>query len=271
MEAGGEGEERQRMSIKNILVVNDDGIDAEGIHALVRSLSSIADIYVCAPDRQRTASGHGITVSEKLYLLEQPFEGAKKAFSCTGTPADCVKLGLRVLRSQGIEMDLVCSGINHGANLGTDVLYSGTVSAALEGVICGVPSIAFSCCSHQAKHLEVFHKLAAQICLAAWGKLDTKTILNVNAPDIPAEEICGLRFTQLGAREYEDAFEPLDDGEGGTYYTYTAEAVVYKDLPEDIDVMAYQQGYISVTPLHYDLTNYGLVTEVAGWGIAFEK
>lgn len=259
------------MKIKNILVTNDDGISARGIHVLAEALSGIANIYVCAPDRQRTASGHGITVSEKLFLIEEEFTGAQKAYSCSGTPADCVKLGLRVFRSQGIEIDMVCSGINHGANLGTDVLYSGTVSAALEGVICGLPAVAFSSCSHEPVHLEVFLKLAPEICTAAYGKMDRHTVLNVNAPDLPVEDIKGIRFTRLGAREYEDSFEPIEEPTGGTYYAYSAEAVVYSGLPEDVDVGAYQENYITVTPLQYDLTNYALVKEVAGWGIRFDQ
>lgn len=258
------------MALKNILVTNDDGIDARGIHVLAEALSGVAEIYVCAPDRQRTASGHGITMAEKLFLTETPFHGAKQAYSCSGTPADCVKLGLRVFQSKGIRMDMVCSGINHGANLGTDVLYSGTVSAALEGIICGVPSIAFSSCSHEAEHLEIFETLAPHICETVHGKLDCHTVLNVNAPDLPAEAIKGLRFTRLGAREYEDDFQPLHDQQSGTYYAYASTAVVYEDLPEDVDVMGYQEGYITVTPLHYDLTNYALVQEVASWGIQFK-
>jgi len=259
------------MRLKNIFVTNDDGITARGIHVLAKALSGIADVYVCAPDRQRTAAGHGITVSEKLYVVEAPFEEAKKAYSCSGTPADCVKLGLEVFRSQGIEIDLVCSGINHGANLGTDVLYSGTVSAALEGVICGVPSIAFSSCSHQPEHLEVYDRFAAQVCRAVWGKLDNNTVLNVNAPDLPAEEIRGVKFVRQGIREYENTFDPAADEEGKTYYEYSSKPAVYEDLPADMDVMASQDHYITVTPLQYDLTNHRMIDEVAGWGIEFQR
>lgn len=259
------------MTIKNILVTNDDGITARGIHALAEALNGIANIYVCAPDRQRTAAGHGITVSESLFLKEEPFLEAKKAYSCSGTPADCVKLGLRTYRTLGIEMDMVCSGINHGANLGTDVLYSGTVSAALEGVLCGLPAIAFSCCSHEAVHLESFQRLAPQICLVAAERMDKNTVLNVNVPDVPISEIRGLKFTKLGAREYEDDFDPKEDHSGKIYYTYSANAVIYEDLPEGVDVGEFQKGYITITPLHYDLTNHHLVEEVASWGIQFDQ
>lgn len=254
---------------KNILVTNDDGITARGIHRLAEALSRVGNIYVCAPDRQRTAAGHGITVSERIYMKEKAFHGAVKAFSCSGTPADCVKLGLRIYRSQGIEMDMVCSGINHGANLGTDVLYSGTVSAALEGVICGLPSVAFSSCSHEAEHLEIFETLAPEVCRVALEKLDCKTVLNVNAPDLPPEQIKGLKITRLGAREYEDYFDPIVDPDEGIHYAYASTPVIYHGLPEDIDVMAYQENYATITPLQYDMTNHDLVHKVEGWGIRF--
>ena len=206
---------------------------------------------------------------EKLFLKEEPFLDAKKAYSCSGTPADCVKLGLKRYRSMGIEIDMVCSGINHGANLGTDVLYSGTVSAALEGVLCGLPSIAFSCCSHEAVHMEALELLAPKVCSAAAARMKRNTVLNVNAPDLPLSEIKGLKFTKLGAREYEDDFAPEEDGSGNIFYTYSANPVVYEDLPEGIDVGEFQKGYVTITPLHYDLTDYDLVQEVTNWGIVF--
>ena len=120
----------------NILVANDDGIKARGIYELVRALSEKADIYVCAPDSQRSASGHGITVSKPITLEETEFDNAKLAFKISGTPADCVKIGMKILEQRNIKIDMVFSGINHGSNLGTDTLYSGTVSAAIEGTIC---------------------------------------------------------------------------------------------------------------------------------------
>ena len=134
----------------NILVANDDGIRARGLTELVRALSGEASVYVCAPDGQRSASGHGITVSKYITVKEEQVEGAEYALSTSGTPADCVKLGMKILSEKGVKIDMLFSGINHGGNLGTDVLYSGTVAAAMEGSICGVPSVAVSVDNHDA-------------------------------------------------------------------------------------------------------------------------
>ena len=251
----------------NILVVNDDGIEAKGIKELTRVLSQIANIYVCAPHIQRSACGHGITVGKAITIKEVDFPNAKKALEITGTPADCVKLGLKFLAGQEVKIHMVCSGINHGGNLGTDTLYSGTVSAAIEGCICGLPAIAVSVNHHQPRHFHAACELAKKIVRTAYGKIDANTVLNVNVPDLPASEIKGLRITRLGAREYEEWFEPRQDENGETQYWYSGTPVFYHDLPEDIDVISMQDGYASVTPLHYDLTSYQLIEEVKTWGI----
>lgn len=128
----------------NILVSNDDGIKTEGIKALVKAMSREADIYVVAPHVQRSASSHALSVHTEITLREVEFEGAKKAYECDGTPADCVKLGIDMLKQEGIYIDAVYSGINHGGNLGTDTMYSGTVSAAAEGMMAGLPAVAVS-------------------------------------------------------------------------------------------------------------------------------
>ncbi|MDD2216035.1 MAG: 5'/3'-nucleotidase SurE, partial [Eubacteriales bacterium] len=184
--------------------------------------------------------------------------------------ADCVKLGLRILKEEGISIDFVYSGINHGSNLGTDTLYSGTVSGAIEGVINGIPSIAVSVYNHYPQHFGPSCDIAVQALQVASGKLDGGTVLNINLPDVPAEEIKGLRITRLGAREYDEQFQPHVDEDGKTHYHYTGEPVIYSGLSEDIDVMAIQNNYISITPLHYDLTSYQRVEEVKGWGFQFK-
>ncbi|MEA4988332.1 MAG: 5'/3'-nucleotidase SurE [Anaerovorax sp.] len=256
----------------NVLVANDDGIEAQGIQELVKALGVRDEIkiYVCAPDRQRTASGHGITVSEPLILKEWDFKGAEMAYSCSGTPADCVKLGLRAFRAMGIEMDLVYSGINHGANLGTDTLYSGTVSAAMEGVLCGKRSIAISSCSHQPKHFESCYDVAVSMLDIALESLDEHTILNVNIPDLPLSEIKGIQLGRLGEREYADHFHPIKNEEGIIHYQYSGEALAYEGLSDDVDVAAHEHNYITVTPLHHDLTNYSVLEEMKNHPI-FDK
>lgn len=251
----------------NILVANDDGIKARGIHELVNALSEVATVYVCAPESQRSASGHGITVLKPITVEEVEFENAAFALQISGTPADCVKIGKRMLEKKGIEIDMVFSGINHGGNLGTDTLYSGTVSAAVEGALLGVPSAAVSVNSHEAEHFEYACELAVEAVKKAYDKMDVKTVLNINTPNLPKEEIKGLRFTTLGPREYVEVFVPVETEDGKTGYMYTGEPVFYDDLPETVDVVADQQGYASITPLHSDLTDYKLVKEISEWRI----
>lgn len=252
-----------------ILVTNDDGINAKGIRELVKALSDKGEVYVFAPESQRSACGHGITVRTPIMVEEMKLQGAKGAWAITGTPADCVKLGLRLLKEQGIAVDFVYSGINHGSNLGTDTLYSGTVSGAIEGVINGIPSVALSIYSHNPKHFEPCCKMAIQALDVAAGKLDGGTVLNINLPDVPAEEIKGIRITRLGAREYDEEFRIQEDESGRRGFVYSGEPVIYTDLPDDIDVIALQDGYISITPLHYDLTSHKRVEEVKKWGFKY--
>ena len=190
----------------NVLVSNDDGINAQGIHELVKALSEHANVYVAAPHVQRSAAGHSISLRGELEVVEKPFEGAELALEITGTPADCVKLGVLLLKDRGINIDMVFSGINHGGNLGTDTLYSGTVSAAIEGSICGIPAVAVSIDNHDTVNFGPAAELAAKTLLASHGKLDAKTVLNINLPDVPKEELKGVKYTVLGPREYDAWF-----------------------------------------------------------------
>ena len=251
----------------NILVANDDGIEARGIKELLKALSAKASVYVCAPDGQRSASGHGITVSTHITAKEVEFEGAQLALKLSGTPADCVKLGMKILADRGIDIDMVFSGINHGGNLGTDVLYSGTVSAAIEGSICGVPSVAVSVNSHEAQHFEYACHLAVEALEKSKGRISPDTVLNINTPNLPREEIKGLKYTTLGNREYKEFFKPVDIGDGIKAYRYTGEPVVYEGLPDTIDVIAMQEGYATITPVHRDLTDYKMIEEIKKWRI----
>ena len=251
----------------NILVANDDGIEARGIRELTKALSEKANVYVCAPDTQRSASGHGITVSKPIEAEEVPFANAQLAFKLSGTPADCIKLGMKLLQQRNIKIDMVFSGINHGGNLGTDTLYSGTVSAAIEGTICGVPSAAVSVDSHEAEHFEYACHLAQEVIAKAKDKMSPDTVLNINVPNIPTEKIKGLKYTRLGRREYKEFFEPLDDGSGKVKYRYSGDPVFYEGLPDTIDVIAMQEGYATITPLQRDLTDYKLIKEVETWRI----
>ena len=251
----------------NILVTNDDGIRAEGLSRLVETLSKAADIYVCAPHTQRSSCGHGISIGIPIEAKEVEFDNAKIAFETTGTPVDCVKLGLKLLGERGVCIDMVFSGINHGGNLGTDAFYSGTVSAAREGCLCKKPSVAVSVNSHFPTHFELACELALNILQTAGGKLGNNTMLNVNAPDLPTSEVKGIKYARLGIREYDETFKPLKTAGGVVQYTYTGNPVVYEGLSNEIDVIAMQEGYATITPLHYDLTDYELLEEIKNWRI----
>ena len=251
----------------NILIANDDGIDAKGIHELADALKGLGDLYISAPDSQRRASGHGITVSQPITVTETTFPGAVRAFRMSGTPADCVKLGVKLLQKEGIKIDMVFSGINHGGNLGTDTLYSGTVSAAMEGTICGIPSVAVSVCSHEVKTFAYAKELARKTCEKLAGKLSPDTVLNINVPNLLPEEVKGVKYTRLGNREYKEFFAPIEEGEGFAKYRYTGDPVIYEGLPDTIDVIAMQDGYATITPLHRDLTDYEVLKEIENWRI----
>lgn len=259
----------------NILVSNDDGIHRRGIRELAAALTRIdgAKIYVFAPDRERTAAGHGITMRDSLYLQEwnkEDYPGAEAAYACSGTPADCVKIGISLLRQQGVEIDLVCSGINHGSNLGTDVFYSGTVAAAMEGRLMGVPAIAFSLCSHDCSHFEVFPELVPMIVEKSLGRIPGDSILNVNVPDLPQEELAGIVVTDMGIRRYDDEYRLVQQVDKGNYYEYLSTEMYYADAGLDTDIGAYQQGYITIISLSMYRTNPKVMEEIRSWGITWK-
>ncbi|HHV15710.1 MAG TPA: 5'/3'-nucleotidase SurE [Gelria sp.] len=242
-----------------ILLTNDDGIHARGIHTLVRELSSIAELYVVAPDRERSGTGHSITVFDPIRVIETNIADTDGAWIVGGTPVDCVKLGLSRLVNN---VDYVVSGINHGPNLGTDVLYSGTVSAAAEGVIMGVPSIAVSLDSYDENmEFDYAAKFTRNVLRVAMKRgIEDKTLININIPPLDEKEIKGLRITKLGVRNYDNLFEERQDPRGNTYY-WLGGGVIKEEQEVDSDVVATQDGYISVTPIHLDLTDYQLIQE----------
>lgn len=255
---------------KNILVTNDDGIDARGIRILIRTLSEVADIYVCAPKTEQSAAGHGLTIGPGRYIdfEERQIPHTKLAYAVTGKPADCVKMGLGFLESQkGVTIDYIFSGINHGGNLGTDTCYSGTVSAALEGMICGKSGAAVSLGSHRAEHFEAVQRLA----LLAFRMLEQRrddglTVLNVNVPDIPESEVKGVMVTHLGPREYDDFMLESGGDLANFSCAYRGTPVVYDSDDLSIDTIAHQHGYASITPLSHDLTDRARYTALAAAG-----
>lgn len=251
----------------NILISNDDGIWARGIEELVLAMSKVANVYVSAPHKQRSATGHGITIGQSMTIKEVPFEWAEGAIEVTGTPADCVKLGIAYFEKKGINIDVVYAGINMGANLGTDTLYSGTVSAAIEGNLLGKPAVAMSVCSHNPSHFEYACYLAQQVYKNAVFNLDSKTVLNINVPNRPVEEIKGVKYTRLGKMEYTGWYNPEKNEKGQLDVAYSGEPVPSTGDDLGVDLIAHANGYATITPLKYDLTNHYLIEEVESWNI----
>ncbi|MGD1701057.1 5'/3'-nucleotidase SurE [Dapis sp. BLCC M229] len=249
-----------------ILVSNDDGIFAEGIRSLANGLAAVGhEVIVVCPDKERSATGHGLTLHQPIRaeIVKSIFDDGIKAWACSGTPADCVKLALfGLLESQP---DLVLAGINHGPNLGTDILYSGTVSAAMEGIVENIPSIAFSLGSYTSREFEVAVNFAQSLVQKMESQpLDNLMLLNVNIPAVEETEIAGVKITRQGIRRYIDIFEKRVDPRGKTYYWLAGE--VQEDVEDTndrssveklpTDIQAMHEKYITITPLQYNLT-YG--------------
>lgn len=251
----------------NILIANDDGIEARGIRELVTTLSQVADIYVCAPDGQRSAFSHAISTGQTIHIKEVKVPHAQMAFAIGGTPADCVKVGMRIMRGRGVHIDMVFAGINHGSNLGTDTIYSGTVGAAIEGNLCGVPAVAVSVGDHMASHFDYACKLALNVVERCASDIPDNMVLNINVPDIPSDQIKGVKYTVLGDRDYIENLDPQIAAQKEFDYSYGGVPVEYEDLPDTIDVIADQNQYATITPLQHDMTYYGKVEEIKNWGI----
>lgn len=249
-----------------ILISNDDGIQAEGIKALRVAMEELGEVTVVAPDRPKSATGHSITVHKPLRVDEIKFRGSSaKGYAVNGTPSDCVKIALEALMPT--PPDIVISGINFGPNLGTDVLYSGTVSAALEGVINDVPGIAISLASHEKEDYRLAADFAKIIVRAVVREgLPAETLLNVNVPPVDGENIKGVAITKLGKRRYQNIFEKRLDPRGKVYYWMGGE-VRDLDVEPDTDIAAIKRNEISVTPILFDVTHYPLIDFLKKWDL----
>lgn len=248
-----------------ILISNDDGIMANGIRALTEALSAEHDVYVVAPDRERSAAGHSLTLHTPLRVEElEPKYGAKRNWVTTGTPGDCVKIGLNAILGEDEKPDLVISGINHGPNLGADILYSGTVSCAMEGAMLGYPSIAVSLASLNYEY-EAFMIAATFInkFLPKIKEIDfpTKTILNINVPSLSADDIAGVSITKLGTRMFTDTYDKRVDPRGKVYYWMAGELIKYEEN-DDTDINAVRWNRISITPITFEMTHKSIMPEL---------
>ena len=242
-----------------ILVSNDDGYLATGINALTDALEQVADVVVVAPDRNRSAASSSLTLHTPLRVTEI----ARNRYKVDGTPSDCVHLALTGFLDY--EPDLVVSGINHGANLGDDVIYSGTVAAALEGRFLGLPTIAVSLVGRDLKHFATAGRVASELV----QKIDRTglapdVVLNVNVPNRPYEELHGIQATRLGFRHKSEQILKDSDPYGRPIY-WVGPAGDGQDAGEGTDFHAIEHGYASVTPLRVDLTRHEAVAGIADW------
>ncbi|HWR45581.1 5'/3'-nucleotidase SurE [Sporomusa sp.] len=249
----------------HILLTNDDGINAPGIKALWLELSQIARITVVAPDSEKSASSQAITVHHPIWVDKHCIDNpAICAWRVGGTPTDCVKVALEALLTDD-QPDIIVSGINQGSNLGTDVLYSGTVSAAIEGALHGLPAVAMSLDSWQPFDFGPAAKIARKIVeKMVINSLPPNTLLNVNVPALNEDQFRGIEVTKLGVRSYENTFERRQDPRGRTYYWMSGHVSETENDP-DSDIIAVKNGKVSVTPIHFDLTNYGIMNVMETW------
>jgi 5'-nucleotidase len=237
-----------------VVLTNDDGIHAPGLAALEKALAELGDVYVVAPEREQSACGHALTLHRPLRALKM----GERRFAVNGTPSDCANMA--VLGFLPETPVLIVSGINHGANLGDDVTYSGTVSAAMEGTILGVPSIAVSLVD--GGDFEVAGRVARLIAMRVLvGGLPGNTLLNVNVPPQPPR---GIRMTRLGHRVYKEKIVEQADPRGRSHYWIGGGDARWDDL-DGTDMGAVHDGYISLTPLHLDLTNHRALVQLADW------
>ncbi len=246
-----------------VLLSNDDGIFAPGIAALWNALKDLAEVYVVAPETERSAVGHAITIYDPLKVKKIHKDGQFFGYAVNGTPADCVKLAISSLLPA--PPDLVVSGINLGPNAGISVIYSGTVSAATEGTILGIPSMAISLCTFKNPMWDTAQEVARDMFhhIAKHG-LPADTLLNVNIPNLPYSEIKGSRVTRMGRSRFVETFERRTDPRGNEYYWMDGEMTLLED-PADTDMQALKEGYIALTPLGFDLTSHATLPELKHW------
>lgn len=250
-----------------ILITNDDGIFAEGIYRLAKHMQHNGEVLIVAPDSERSASGHAITMRSPLMVKKVKFFDTEiEAYSTNGTPVDCIKMGIEALFKTK-KPDIVISGINNEPNLGTDVIYSGTVSAAVESAIMGIPSIAVSMGGYKASEFDAAARFTSLLSKKITGnnKLDN-IVINVNYPDKPKDEIKGIKITTLGIRKYDNAFIERKDPRGNVYY-WMSGTVRDMEQDPDSDITAVNENYISITPIHFDLTSFKHFEELKKWDI----
>ncbi|QBG46305.1 5'/3'-nucleotidase SurE [Verrucomicrobia bacterium S94] len=247
-----------------ILLCNDDGIHAPGILSLHNALKNTGTLHVVAPDTERSATGHAITIFDPIRTIPVEKNGCHFGIAVDGTPADCVKLAVSFLYKDD-PPDLVVSGINFGSNTGISVLYSGTVSAASEAAILGVPAIAFSLCTYCDPHWETAEKVVADVVEnIIKHPLPPGTLLNVNIPNVPLSELKGMKSARMGRSRFIEKFSEHRDPRGNLYYWLDGELDQLDDAV-DTDIRTVESGYVALTPIHIDLTDHHAMKQIEAW------
>ena len=243
-----------------ILIVNDDGIYSSGLQALADAMSKIGEITIVAPNKEQSAKSHSITLVKPIRIKPIKLKNGLEGWAVDGTPVDCAKVAIKEILKQ--KPDLIMSGINHGANLGRNLIYSGTISAAYEGAILGIPSAAISLNSHKTSSFAGSQFVATTIAKHLLNYNPPKgTMLNVNVPNINKKDFKGFHVTKQGNQNFIDAFEKRVDPKGNVYFWIKGE-IIDKDSSIDYDGKAVANGYVSITPIHFNITNESYINEL---------
>ena len=252
------------MSELLILITNDDGYNSKGIKALINAVKNLGKILIIAPDSPQSGMGHAISVNKPIRCYKTNFFGSVEAYCCTGTPVDCIKMGLYLLKDK--KPDLILSGINHGSNVSTNILYSGTMSAAVEGALSGIPSVGYSLTDYSENADFQYSEKIVQIISKKVIKEGLKkgTCLNVNIPNIKENQIKGIKVCRQGRAFWDDTFDHRKDPLGKDYYWLTG-SFSSKEQAIDTDINYLENSYVTIVPTQFDMTCHDSVDELKKW------
>ena len=252
------------MSELLILITNDDGFSSKGIKALINAVKNLGKILIVAPDSPQSGMGHAISVNKPIRCYKTNFFGSVEAYCCTGTPVDCIKMGLYLLKDK--KPDLILSGINHGSNVSTNILYSGTMSAAVEGALSGIPSVGYSLTDYSEDADFQYSEKIVQIISKKVIKEGLKkgTCLNVNIPNIKENQIKGIKVCRQGRAFWDDTFDHRKDPLGKDYYWLTG-SFSSKEQALDTDINYLENNYVTIVPTQFDMTCHDSVDELKKW------
>jgi len=245
------------------LLTNDDGIEAEGLKTMAKALASLGDVTVVAPETEMSAVGHSITIADPLRVRHVFRHKTRFGIAVNGTPADCVKIAVKAIMKE--PPDMVISGINHGQNVATNVIYSGTVSAATEGMILGIPSVAISLSSFVSKDFAVAADYGLKVIRKARDSgIPPGTLLNVNVPTVPCDQIQGIKICRNGVSKFKEVFEKRVDPRQNDYYWQGGQMEISGE-DDGADIYWLQKNWVTVSPIRFDLTDHGFLQEMKEW------